>query len=437
MMYKPFIKIVFIALLAMNLIAVAETYYVRLDGSNNNSGTENSSGGAWKTLSYAFSKLEGGDHLYIADGLYETNELILKNVHGTEENPTVISAINPLGAVITLQGTPEWGNTISIQSCSYVIVEDLEVYQSAPTKGTGIETSKKSHHITVRNNYVHDCGCNGISARGSDYVTVEKNIVHDNAKRSEWNCSGISYFLPTVYDQERGFHHIIRQNIVFNNECRLPFKPGGFDTPTDGNGIILDLFNNKYDDNEGEPGGYTQATLIENNLSFNNGGRGIHIFQSDNVTVRNNTTWHNLHVLSEYDKWKGDMESFESRDLSIYNNLIVQNDAPDIGCYETDAGTGIEQRNVQNTPGSFELLQAYPNPFNPTTTITFSCQNHVHVKARVFNVNGQLITTLVDEEKSPGQHTPMFDAHNLESGIYLLKVRAGGFEGIVKMTLVK
>lgn len=306
------------------LLAHSTTYFVRTDGNDSNDGLANDAAHAWETVNHAIDQLAAGDTLWIADGTYYVDPIVVDSLHATADDPTMIAAINEWGAKITLKGAPTWGNLVEIQTSSYLVVEGLELYQKNPTKGTGLQASKRSHHIVFRKNYVHDCGCNGISARGSDYVTVEDNIVQDNAKRSEYNCSGISYYLPVEHDQKPGFHFIIRRNIAFGNECRLPFTPGGHDVPTDGNGIILDLFRNTRNNPEGQTGGYYSETLIENNLSFMNGGRGIHMFNSDNVTVRNNTLWHNLYVLNDYGHEKGDLEGYTAQNVKIYNNIFVE-----------------------------------------------------------------------------------------------------------------
>ena len=302
----------------------AETYYVRVNGNDQHCGTRNSDTHAWQTLNYAFGRLQGGDTLWIHDGLYLVDPLVLQDVHGSEESPVFIGAMNRWQAKIRLKDNPEFGNTIVASSCSYLEFDGLEVYGEAPNTGTGIEIDKGSHHVTVRNCYVHDCGCGGISGRGSDYITVENNVVRGNATRSKWNCSGISFLLARNYDDQPGYHMIIRGNVCYENECRFPFEHGGFDVPTDGNGIILDLFNNKIKNSEGEPGGYRSHTLIENNLSFKNGGRGINVFRSDNVTIRNNTTWHNGYVLSAYSEGRAEIESYEAGNLEWYNNLVIQ-----------------------------------------------------------------------------------------------------------------
>lgn len=319
-------KLLIILIVFLNTSIHAETFYVLKSGNDNNSGVENTADGAWQTINQAIDNLGPGDTLLIGDGLYLESPIVLKNLHATANDPTVIAAKNLWQAKIRLDGNSEDANVLRIETCSFVEVDGLEVFAEAPSRGTGIEAANRSHHVTIRNCYVHDCGCGGISGRGSDYITVERNVVRHNATRSKWNCSGISFLLPINVDDEPGYHMIIRNNVSFDNECRLPFEPGGYKVPTDGNGIILDLFNNHINSKEeGEEGGYRSATLIENNLTFNNGGRGINIFNSNKVTIRNNTCWHNLTVLSENGNDHGDIESYHATDLEWYNNIIVKN----------------------------------------------------------------------------------------------------------------
>ncbi len=71
-------------------------------------------------------------------------------------------------------------------------------------------------------------------------------------------------------------------------------------------------------------------------------------------------------------------------------------------------------------PADFVLYQNYPNPFNPSTTIRFNLQKQMHIKLRVFDALGRLITTLIDRELGEGRHEVFFDtgSMNLASGVY-------------------
>lgn len=78
-------------------------------------------------------------------------------------------------------------------------------------------------------------------------------------------------------------------------------------------------------------------------------------------------------------------------------------------------------------PLSFELLQSYPNPFNPSTSISYSLPKQTRVRLQVFNPLGQIVTTLVDQEKSPGTYTVKWDASTRPSGLYFYRMTAGEF----------
>ena len=74
--------------------AFCADYYVRTDGDDANPGTGNTPGEAWQTMDHAIRSLKAGDHLFVNDGLYETNQLVVKNIHGSPDKITRISAIN-------------------------------------------------------------------------------------------------------------------------------------------------------------------------------------------------------------------------------------------------------------------------------------------------------------------------------------------------------
>jgi hypothetical protein len=310
--------------LGLSACSVEESsvYYVRMDGNDANNGSGNNPSGAWKTMTFAISQLKAGDELLVEAGIYSQDSLWIEDLHGTPDKPIRIASIQPWGALLTQPSQPEDNSPVlAISGSSYLEIDGFEVVDSVDT-GIGITVRNGSHHIVIRNCYVHDCGCNGISSRLSDYVVIEDNVVRGNATRNEWNCSGISIWHPVELDKEPGYHLIIRGNVAFENECDLPFRPLGFENPTDGNGIIVDDFRNTQ--GGGQEGGYTSAVLVENNLSFRNGGRGFNVYKADNVTLRNNTSYHNLQIISRYADFPGDMTLSNSVGCRLYNNLIVK-----------------------------------------------------------------------------------------------------------------
>ena len=108
--------------------------------------------------------------------------------------------------------------------------------------------------------------------------------------------------------------------------------------------------------------------------------------------------------------------------------------------------TGIEQLKEITIPETFSLYQNYPNPFNPNTTIQFEIpfteKQKVNVELRIYNLQGELIRTLVNEEKSPGIYRVLWNGDDqfgekVVSGIYLNRINIGEFSAVKKMILVK
>jgi uncharacterized protein (DUF362 family) len=84
-------------------------------------------------------------------------------------------------------------------------------------------------------------------------------------------------------------------------------------------------------------------------------------------------------------------------------------------------------------PVDFQLYQNFPNPFNPSTTISFYLPIGEYVTLRLYNVNGQEIETLLEGEISPGLHELHWTANNLASGTYIYRMQAGRFVDAKKL----
>jgi hypothetical protein len=86
-------------------------------------------------------------------------------------------------------------------------------------------------------------------------------------------------------------------------------------------------------------------------------------------------------------------------------------------------GTEIESPFL---PQTAELFQNYPNPFNPVTTISYTLSQTGHVELRVYNLNGQLVSELVNGKQDKGIHKADFDAGDLTSGLYIYSLKVDG-----------
>jgi hypothetical protein len=105
--------------------------------------------------------------------------------------------------------------------------------------------------------------------------------------------------------------------------------------------------------------------------------------------------------------------------------------------YKWDSGLLTSVKEINFIAESYNLEQNYPNPFNPSTTINFSVPSSEFVTLKVFDVIGNELATLVNEEKSTGSYEVKFDAKGLSSGIYFYKLTAGNFIETKKMILIR
>jgi photosystem II stability/assembly factor-like uncharacterized protein len=97
--------------------------------------------------------------------------------------------------------------------------------------------------------------------------------------------------------------------------------------------------------------------------------------------------------------------------------------------------TDVNENSI--TVADFRLSQNYPNPFNPSTTIRFQVPNSSFVNLKVYDILGNEVATLVNEERPVGSYEVNFDAKGLSSGIYFYKLQAGSFVETRKMILMK
>ncbi|MBM2840124.1 MAG: Subtilisin-like serine protease, partial [Bacteroidetes bacterium] len=88
-------------------------------------------------------------------------------------------------------------------------------------------------------------------------------------------------------------------------------------------------------------------------------------------------------------------------------------------------------------PTAFELKQNFPNPFNPSTSITFTLPTTGFVSLRILDILGREIAMLVNEMKPLGSHTVSWDANGFASGVYFYRLSAGAQSQTKKLLLMK
>jgi len=102
----------------------------------------------------------------------------------------------------------------------------------------------------------------------------------------------------------------------------------------------------------------------------------------------------------------------------------------------TDFGTTAVEHSADAMPRRIDLV-AYPNPFNPSTTIRFSISDRGSVELTVFNLLGQQVRFLSKGDMEAGSHEVRFDANNLVSGLYLCRLQFGRNVKVQKLVLLK
>ena len=97
---------------------------------------------------------------------------------------------------------------------------------------------------------------------------------------------------------------------------------------------------------------------------------------------------------------------------------------------------------IAKIPNNFELGNNYPNPFNPTTNISFNIPQNSNVRLEIFNSVGELIRTLVDQDYASGSYTTMWNGqddfgYKVNSGIYFYRLIANNYVETKRMILLK
>jgi hypothetical protein len=88
-------------------------------------------------------------------------------------------------------------------------------------------------------------------------------------------------------------------------------------------------------------------------------------------------------------------------------------------------------------PIEYALEQNYPNPFNPSTTIKFAVPKESNVNLSIYNVLGELVSTLVNEQMKAGYYEYELNSSSLASGVYLYRITADDFVETKKMVLLR
>ncbi len=99
--------------------------------------------------------------------------------------------------------------------------------------------------------------------------------------------------------------------------------------------------------------------------------------------------------------------------------------------------TSVSEDPTLGVPLAYKLTQNYPNPFNPSTRIKYSIPERSQVTLKVYNLLGQEVATLINEEQPQGNYVALFEGNKLATGVYFYRLEAGKFKQTMKMLLLK
>jgi parallel beta-helix repeat protein len=314
-------------------------FYVSLSGNDSAAGTQDA---PWKTIQRADSAAGGrvaGDCVNVAPGTYAAG--LAPRHGGNLASPTgyVVYRCQQLDACkITAlggQGNPAFFVSSSGNGPNYLVLDGFELAASryaAYGVGAGMyfpngidNHTPSSHHIWVINNIIHGFGQSGIDMGGGEYLYYIHNLSYANSHVTcDAQGSGIGIVIPraatdytptTMDNQYAPFHNLVMWNVSRDNmltECGNATSP--YDT--DGNGIIMDNFNNN------STGiAYPYQTLVANNIVYGNGGGGVKAFFSSFVTIANNTAYNNNLDPFNVGTGRGEIGTFAGNHNTFLNNI--------------------------------------------------------------------------------------------------------------------
>ena len=321
------------------MVPAGKSFYVSVaTGADANTGLSVTS--PFKSINAGINAAAPGDTVFVMNGTYTSAVIITKS--GAANAYITVKAYSSHAPKIYISGNV-W-NAFSING-SYIVIEGIEfqgdnaniTYSEAfaaynavvaggspngkyNTNGVSIggpkTESKFPHHIEIRNCKIHDFPGGGLGAIQADYITFEGNTIYNNAWYMMYAGSGISILTPFNSDaaDTKKYKNIIRNNKCYGNKTTIPWISLVPARLSDGNGIIVDVNQTGYD---GTGAAYAGRTLVENNISFNNGGSGIHSYKGDHVDIMNNTVYNNGIVMGY-----PDLYASSATDVKIANNIV-------------------------------------------------------------------------------------------------------------------
>ncbi len=268
-------------------------------------------------------------------------------------------------------------------------------------------------------------------------------IYIDGKKENSEDSQGIpqqisNFFIAATDGGKNPFHGVIDEIRLFNralseeeilnlynyNDQSLPVTLHSFTAKGEDDKIIIEWITESEINNLGfeiyrslaKDSGYVKLSSYKFNPGLQGAGSSSHYkkykFEDKNV-IKNITYWYKL-IDVDYTGRKIEHGPVSARLLDSKNDEVIS-----------------------VLPEKFYLYANYPNPFNGTTTISFDLAEDCHVSLDIYNVYGQKIETLLNEDLSKGNYKLIFNGENLTSGLYYYRIITKKFHQVRKMLIIK
>jgi len=326
-------------------------------------------------------------------------------------------------------------HNITIEQNYFYTNKQLEYGSGTGEIGIGLYT----RHLIIRNNVfvnsVQYWGWNIMLRNGCDSIWIDNNTFVIRAYTSNNDAkSSIGIFADNEVRGGTGDHLWIRNNIFYcdNDYSNLS---GGIRVTGNGGFTAEEIDYNAYYAIDGTPLGRQTLAQWQSSIGYDAHSQnfsGSYIFTDFPSSPANSSSGdYTLSSSAPTFLTEGgkNLSSLFSTDFNGATRTVPWS----IGAYEFDGVSGIQ--NEDESLEEFALEQNYPNPFNPNTKIRYSVPQSSNVFIKVFDILGNEIETLIDEEKQVGNYEVDFNAATLPSGVYFYRLQASNFVETKKMIL--
>jgi len=411
---------------------------------------------SWSGHSYIPEHEVGNILSYREYPILSNNPVVAEKIKGDYNNSFVLDANSSYGwglqfddfqssqSSTTKEYTRDWGASVSGWGCGFSInghyhSEDINTQRTAVATGLNLNV-----HLDGI-----DMGIGEVGYIVTPYAYWAKNgaLVVDYAAKPElapqggtptwWqvhyeDLADPAFILPWRYDPEKGY--TLQEEAKRRQTKDMQFYPAN---PKDGDNVTIEarihnfsliptpgLIGVRFYLGDPDSGGVLLENISSETEVFTN--QAIPARETETVqftwTVDAGTgTFPRIYAVIDEDNQLAEIHENNNKSWVILNKSTAM---------------GIKQ-NAHKTPVVFRLFQNYPNPFNPKTIISYQLSMTNKVELVIYNLIGQKIATLVSEQQEAGRHQVEWNASAFASGIYYYQIKAGEFQDVKKMILLR